>query len=87
MKKYLLFISFFLCISLSAQVFEVDKRKFLTIGALALAADFSNNFVDRKMIEIPTESELSKLDKDDVIFFDRIAFQSYSQKLKDLSIF
>lgn len=85
MKKYLLFISLFLCISLSAQVFEVDKRKFLTIGALALAADFSNNFVDQQLINTPSAEELSKLDKDDVIFFDRIAFQSYSQKLKDYS--
>ncbi|MDO9576407.1 MAG: phosphatase PAP2 family protein [Candidatus Cloacimonadales bacterium] len=85
MKNNLLIIFLFLCFSLSAQVFKVDKKEFLLTVSTALAADLSNNYVDRKLIDKPSVAELSKLDKDDVIFFDRIAFQPYSKKLKDWS--
>jgi membrane-associated phospholipid phosphatase len=85
MKKILLFISLLISFSLSAQVFNVNKKVFLLTISTALAADLSNNYADRKLIEKPSISDLAKLDKDNVAFFDQIAFQSYSKKLKDFS--
>ena len=70
---------------LSAQIFKVDKTQFLAVTSGLLAIDLSNNYLDEKFIDKPTISELNALDKDDVSFFDRIAFQPYSKKLKDWS--
>ena len=85
LKLKLLTAIFLLGSSLTAQVFQVDRTNFMFRISAALAADLSNNWADRKLTEKPSAAELSQLSKNDVIFFDRIAFQPYSQKLKDFS--
>ncbi|MCF7858643.1 MAG: phosphatase PAP2 family protein [Candidatus Cloacimonetes bacterium] len=86
MKKFkLLFLLIFIPLLLNSYVFEVNKTEsFLVISAF-LALDLSNNYFDRQIISKPTELELSNLNQNDVPFFDKIAFQPYSNKLKDLS--
>lgn len=54
-------------------------------SSTALAADLLNNYADRKIIEKPSFTKLSKLNADDIPFFDRWALQTYSSKLKDVS--
>ena len=71
--------------SLSAQTFQVDRLKNLTIISTAILLDLSNNYFDDILINDFSESEIESLDKEDVLFFDRIAFQPYSQNLKDWS--
>jgi PAP2 superfamily len=71
--------------TLSAQIFKVDKTQFLTVTSGLLAIDLSNNYLDDKFIDKPSAAELASLNKDDVPFFDHIAFQPYSKSLKDWS--
>jgi len=47
--------------------------------------DLSNNYFDKKILPGLDENEINSLSKNDVPFFDRIAFQPYSVKLKDWS--
>lgn len=86
MKSIIIFLLFILItLNLFSQVFQVDKQKFLLASSTALAADLVNNYADRLIIEKPTLIDLSKLDENDIPFFDRWALQPYSSKLKDLS--
>ena len=85
MKKIFLLISILLGVSLSAQVFQVDKTEFLALTSGFLVLDLSNNYLDDKFIDKPSETELDSLNENDVLFFDRIAFQTYSTTLKDWS--
>jgi len=79
------FLLIILPAALSAQIFKVDKTQFLTVTSGLLAIDLSNNYLDEKFIEKPSAADLISLDKDDVPFFDQIAFQPYSKSLKDWS--
>lgn len=58
---------------------------FLLASSTALAADLVNNYADRKLIEKPSETELSLLHKNEIPSFDRWAWSPYSSELKDLS--
>ena len=85
MKKYIILLLMIIYTSLSAQIFQVDRTEFLTITSGFLTLDLSNNYLDSKFIDKPSEIELASLNEDDVPFFDRIAFQPYSTTLKDWS--
>ena len=86
MKKIQLFFLILLIpLLLNSYIFEVDKVESLIFFSSALTLDLSNNYFDRQLIEVPTSLELDALDKNDVPFFDRIAFQPYSATLKDFS--
>ncbi len=85
MKRSIFLLLFVNVVSLSAQTFQVDRLKNLTIISTAILLDLSNNHFDDILINDFSESEIESLDKDDVLFFDRIAFQPYSQNLKDWS--
>jgi len=86
MKKIqLLFLLFLIPLLLNSYIFEVDKVESLIFITSALALDLSNNYFDRQLIDKPTEQELNLLNKKSVLSFDRIAFQPFSAKLKDLS--
>ena len=85
MKKSFFLLILINVISLSAQTFQVDRLKNLTIISTAILLDLSNNHFDDILIDDFTESEIENLDKDDVPFFDRLAFQPTSQNLKDWS--
>ena len=86
-KTIILFILISVSNTLSSQVFKVDKTRFLTVTSSFLALDLSNNILDNKIIDKPTAAELANLEKNDVPFFDHIAFQPYSETLKDWSDF
>ena len=86
MKKiHLLCLILLIPLLLNSYIFEVDKIESLIFISSAVAFDLSNNYFDRQLIEAPSDLELDILDKDDVPFFDRIAFQPYSFELKDIS--
>jgi membrane-associated phospholipid phosphatase len=85
MKKSIFLLFFINVMSLSAQTFQVDRLKNLTIISTAILLDLSNNHFDDILIKDLSESEIESLDKDDVPFFDRLAFQPYSQNMKDWS--
>ena len=85
MKRSIYLLLFINVMSLSAQTFQVDRLKNLTIISTAILLDLSNNYFDDILINDFSESEIESLDKEDVLFFDRIAFQPYSQNLKDWS--
>ncbi len=72
-------------INLFGQVFRVDRQKILLHTTAALSLDLLNNYVDRQLLEKPTEFELSQLNKNDIIFIDRWSWQPYSKNLKDFS--
>ena len=85
MKKSIFLLFLINVISLSAQTFHVNRLHYAGFLSSAILLDLSNNYIDDKIFDDLTESEIASLDKDDVPFFDRIAFQSYSQNLKDWS--
>jgi hypothetical protein len=85
MKKSFFLLILINVISLSAQTFQVDRLKNLTIISTAILLDLSNNHFDDILIKDFTESEIENMDKDDVLFFDRLAFRPTSQNLKDWS--
>jgi undecaprenyl-diphosphatase len=85
MKKSFFLLILINVISLSAQTFQVDRLKNLTIISTAILLDLSNNYFDDILIKDFSESEIENLDKEDVLFFDRLAFRPYSQNLKDWS--
>ena len=72
-------------IAASTPVFRVNKTKSLIYSTSILGIDLLNNYVDRQIIEKPTQADIDALDKDDLLFFDQIAFQPMDQGIKDLS--
>jgi len=50
-----------------------------------LILDLSNNYFDEKILPELNENDINSLSKNDVPFFDGIAFRPYSAKLKDWS--
>ncbi len=77
-----LFILLLFPILLNSYIFEVDRRESMVYLSTALAFDLSNNYFDRQLIDKPSDLELNSLSENNVIIFDRIAFQPYSKKLK-----
>jgi len=69
----------------SNPVFRVNKAKSLIYSTSVLGIDLLNNYVDPKIIEKPTQTDVDELDQDDLPFFDQLAFQPMDQGIKDLS--
>jgi len=85
LKKTLLLLFFLSNILLFSQTFKVNKLNSSAILSSMVILDLSNNYFDEKMLPDLNENDINTLSKDDVPFFDRIAFQPYSVKLKDWS--
>lgn len=85
MKKSIIILIIVFTVSLKAQTFHINRLQYFGFLSSAILLDLSNNYFDDILIKDFSESEIENLDKDDVPFFDRIAFQPYSQNLKDWS--
>ncbi len=85
MKKSIFLLLFINVISLSAQTFHVNRLHYVGFLSTAILLDLSNNHFDDILIKDFNESEIENLDKDDILFFDRLAFRPTSQNLKDWS--
>ena len=85
MKKSIIILIIVFTVSLKAQTFHINRLQYFSFLSSAILLDLSNNHFDDILIKDFSESEIENLDKDDVPFFDRIAFQPYSQNLKDWS--
>ena len=86
MKKVLLItILILISFQLSSSVFQVNKLGSLAYIAGITSLEFLNNHYDSHNIFPLSENDINKISKNNVLKFDRIAFQPYSPKLKDLS--
>ncbi|HPR16668.1 MAG TPA: phosphatase PAP2 family protein [Candidatus Cloacimonadota bacterium] len=86
MKQFaFLFLLIIISAELCGQVFEVDRQKYLWSTSAALSAYFLNEYADKKITDQPSLNDLAKLDKAEIPFFDKWAWQPYSQNLDDFS--
>ena len=85
MKKKIILLLFLIQSIVHSQTFKVNYlNSFLYLSGVGLI-DLSNNYYDRKFVDNISENELENLSKTSIPFFDKIAINSYSKKLKKWS--
>ncbi|RLD58968.1 MAG: hypothetical protein DRJ01_11920 [Bacteroidetes bacterium] len=84
-KKTFLVLFIFSYFTLFSQTFKINDLKSLSYLTIIGFIDISNNYFDKQIIADLNEKDLEYISKNDVPFFDRIAFQKYSLKLKHYS--
>ena len=85
MKKIILIVSILANGLLLSQTFKVNKLRSIIFLSSAAIVDLSNNYFDDKILPDFDQNDINLLSGNDVPFFDRIAFQPESRKLKNWS--